>query len=314
MTWRKYSSTDVGAPVWNGQPGSAINVLSGCLVTGFGGNTPAGWSMPFSGADKAVFKPAIGGGYHRWDDGTARGGSSPRVASVSVYETMTSVDSGVGLVFSGYQMKSNSVDTSAHGWVVLADEGSFYLLIRMDAAAIDSANSKYHQVLSHYGLYDAFISGDPWVFGGSYSDVDQPGLNYGGLDPFTTSSSAPASSGHNKLARPYSAAATPVSAIGIPISNTGNFGYGNIIMRNADDWTLTRGYGLHDSVDVMKVRCHFPAMYAVCNRQSDIASYGSTGLLLDGPGGHGTLFGIRFAPTYSTDGMVFIDMSDNRAP
>lgn len=60
-----YSSTDSGAPVLSGTPGSLISVLNACLVSGYGSKSGAGWSLLGQGTstsnpNTAMFKMGSG--------------------------------------------------------------------------------------------------------------------------------------------------------------------------------------------------------------------------------------------------------------
>lgn len=64
-----YRSTDAGAPPLRGYtPGDFINLLNKCLVTGYGTQPGAGWTMPYSytpsgTTTRAVFQPGTGNKY-----------------------------------------------------------------------------------------------------------------------------------------------------------------------------------------------------------------------------------------------------------
>ena len=55
-----YSWLDADAPVLDDQPGSLINLLDKCLVTGYGTHAAAGWSKPLTGSGAAVFRAPAG--------------------------------------------------------------------------------------------------------------------------------------------------------------------------------------------------------------------------------------------------------------
>lgn len=73
MAVTKYMSSDSGAPIMNGTQGSLVNVLDAILVNGYGSKSPAGWTKPFSGTSKAVYRnsPLTGTGtyYRVYDNG-----------------------------------------------------------------------------------------------------------------------------------------------------------------------------------------------------------------------------------------------------
>jgi hypothetical protein len=95
---RVYRSTDAGAPVMNETPGTLINVLQAVLVDGYGTQPGAGWTAPYTGTLKRVFKQGSGsaGRYLRIDDSsTLGGGSYPFLTLACGYESMTGVDTGL---------------------------------------------------------------------------------------------------------------------------------------------------------------------------------------------------------------------------
>ena len=90
-----------------------------------------GWTRPFTGTDKAVYRNSTAGGllgvYYRVDDAD---GQDARIIG---YESMTDVDTGLGpmptevqVTGGGYWRNSNSADTTARPWTLVADEGLFY--------------------------------------------------------------------------------------------------------------------------------------------------------------------------------------------
>lgn len=134
-----YLSSDSGAPVIDNTAGSLVAALHAILVTGYGAKPAAGWTRPYSGTNKAVFRQA--GGYRRWlriDDDT--GDSS--YATARLYANMSSVDDGTGQAPTGstvmYFAKANGV--SAVAWVCLATANTFYLMIQPAFAAAAIGN------------------------------------------------------------------------------------------------------------------------------------------------------------------------------
>lgn len=159
-----YRSSDVGAPTLSGTAGDLVNLLDKCLVTGYGAKAAAGWSKPFTGANKAAFKLGAGTGlYLRVDDSAA---STAKEARVTGYISMTSVDAGTGPFPTAAQgvggtnayftcRKSVTANGTARDWIVLADSRTFYLFVLTGDTA-----STYYAI--HFGdiysfkLDDAF--------------------------------------------------------------------------------------------------------------------------------------------------------------
>lgn len=163
MTVRVYSSSDSGAPALRGNtPGDLINVLTKCLVDGYGtgpnAKAPAGWTKPFTGTNVAAFKQGAGsnGMYLRVDDTSTA--TQYRRAVVVGYETMSDVNTGAPQPFPTPAQKatggtwythygSGSVATPRQ-WKIIADEKFFWLLL----TTYPESNS--------YGYKEAYAFGD----------------------------------------------------------------------------------------------------------------------------------------------------------
>jgi hypothetical protein len=129
-----YKSTDGSAPVLSGTVGSLVALLDACLVTGYGAKVAAGWTKPFTGANKAAFQQGIGSNqmYLRVQD-DAPGAGGAREARIVGYETMSDVDTGtnpfptVAQFTNGmFARKSTSLNATARPWVVVADARTVY--------------------------------------------------------------------------------------------------------------------------------------------------------------------------------------------
>jgi len=130
-----YRYDDASAPVLNGTADSLITLLDAILVTGYGAKSPAGWTKPYTGTNKAVFRMAstLGarGTYIRLVEGT----DTNRTVNYRIYGSMTSVDAGTNVVpradqVSGgnfFCIKSTTSDATARPWFCVADEKGFFL-------------------------------------------------------------------------------------------------------------------------------------------------------------------------------------------
>lgn len=144
-----YRSTDVGAPVLNGLAGSLVTVLDAVLVNGYNladadvskRRPGAGWTKAFTATNKAVYRNlATGtgvGDYFRVDDTGANTLALGQEARCRGYEAMTTVDVGTGLFPTAAQAangiivrKSDATDNAARPWLVIADNRTFYLLVK----------------------------------------------------------------------------------------------------------------------------------------------------------------------------------------
>lgn len=140
MTVRIYTSSDAGAPVLRGNtPGDLINLLTKCLVDGYGSKVGAGWTKPYTGTNVAAFRQGAGsnGMYLRIDDTSTA--TSQRGARVVGYEAMTDVNTGTPTSFPTPTQYSGGVYWYTHfssgsvanprPWRVVADEMFFYLML-----------------------------------------------------------------------------------------------------------------------------------------------------------------------------------------
>ncbi|MBF0283148.1 MAG: hypothetical protein HQL51_01665 [Magnetococcales bacterium] len=131
-----YQSGESGAPTLTGENGSLVALLLACLVNGYGGKAGAGWTRPYTGTGKAVFKAGAGTQACLWIDDNAPGGGAAREARARGYEAMTGLDAGSGPFPTTSQMavpvilrKSASTDATIRPWIVLADDKRFYLFL-----------------------------------------------------------------------------------------------------------------------------------------------------------------------------------------
>lgn len=166
MTVRRYMSTDVSAPVLDGQAGSLINVLDACLVNGYGAGAfakaPAGWAKAFAGTNKAAYRALSGNRfyYRVVDDGSSSATYTTRKAGLFGFESMSDVDTGTGPFASAvrYVTKSDQADAVARAWVVIADERAFYLFINHLSSA-PRANGYFAGEMVRFDPADNFCSG-----------------------------------------------------------------------------------------------------------------------------------------------------------
>lgn len=168
-TTREYRSTDSGAPVLSGAASSLINLLDKCLVTGYGAKAAAGWTKPFTGTNKAAFRNSTAAGgtgmYVRvLDDASLTGGE--RNASVRAYLTMSDVDTGTIETPTAAQVatgsvwrKSNTIDSTARPWILIADELTFYLCIDTGTLASEGGAGTYAA-----GDFASLVPGDAYRF------------------------------------------------------------------------------------------------------------------------------------------------------
>lgn len=200
-TTRKFSSTDSGAPVLTGQNGSLIALLHACLVGtagvayGSGGTakTAAGWTEPFTNtATKGVWRNSLAAGgtgcYCRILDDGSIATAAAREANMITYRAMTDIDTGsdpapaTATLASGvFIRKSNTADSTGRAWELVADEKSWYLLVRANATV--SADT----ALYGGGDIESFVAGDAYRY---FSMGRVTGNSAGGASNFINGSVA----------------------------------------------------------------------------------------------------------------------------
>lgn len=157
-----YKSTDSLAPILTGLAGTLIDVLDACLVNGYGATAAAGWTKPFTGTNKAVYRQGTGSSqlYLRLDDTNS-------IFTMSTgYETMSSVDVGTGpfpntksVIPNGVFWNKSNIGTSAsRAWMVIANERAFYLWINTSnqATPFGLANLYFFGDIKSYKTVDAY--------------------------------------------------------------------------------------------------------------------------------------------------------------
>lgn len=137
MTIRLYASTDSSAPTLSGTAGDMINLLDKILVAGYGSQTAAGWTKPYTTTNVAVFQQGSGSnGYvMRVDDtgATVTGGARDALVrgaeSASAHSTVVDpfpLTSQVADTICAWR-KSSTADATTRVWRAVAD-ATFILL------------------------------------------------------------------------------------------------------------------------------------------------------------------------------------------
>ncbi|UIS24741.1 tail assembly protein [Stenotrophomonas phage vB_SmaS-AXL_1] len=198
MTVRVYSSADVGAPVLTGSnAGDLLNLLTKCLVDGYGSKAGAGWTKPYTATNRGAFKTGTGsrGRYLYVDDTRA---SATYAARVYGMDTMTGIDAGEGRfpadsVVSGglyWHVHYTGSTSAARPWVLVASEKMMYLYLQNYPDA-GSTNTQYREFY-WFGDYDAFSAAN--TFNTCIQGKASSGASTSEQEPFTsatTSSSSP---------------------------------------------------------------------------------------------------------------------------
>lgn len=129
-TVRYYRWDDAGAPTLTGQVGSLTALLRACLVgtagVAYGAKPSAGWTEQFIGAASniAAFRnnqAEDGCGCYVLVNDNAPGAGGAREARINVYATMSNISTGVNGTATTFFRKSQSADSTARRWLVIAD-------------------------------------------------------------------------------------------------------------------------------------------------------------------------------------------------
>ncbi len=119
-----------------GQVGSLVALLDAVLRVGYGSQTAAGWTKDYTATNKATFRNSASTGTGFYLDVDDSAPSTAKEARVRGYEVMTAVATGTGGFPTAAQMtsglfvrKSNTADSTARPWYILADDTVFYLFV-----------------------------------------------------------------------------------------------------------------------------------------------------------------------------------------
>lgn len=123
---------------------------------------PLGWTRPFTGTNKAAFRPASGNQrYLKIDETDNVAGVGNRCAVVEMFESMTDIDNGTGSSNGAgaiFWRKSNAEDATARNWYVIGDGARFYFCVNWLLAG----DNLYTYTPYFFGDVPSFVSGDTW--------------------------------------------------------------------------------------------------------------------------------------------------------
>lgn len=162
-----YRSTDTSAPALNGNAGSLIAVLDGCLVTGYGTKTALGWGKAFTGTNRAVYQAAAGVRHYLDVDDTGPDATAlGRNARLRGYEVATGVGAGTGpfptvaQVATVVQPKSNTADATVRPWLLIGDDRTFILLNTCSGTNPPTLATNAWGTFMMFGEFVSALSGD----------------------------------------------------------------------------------------------------------------------------------------------------------
>lgn len=156
-----YKSTDASAPSLTGQVGSLTSLLDACLVNGYGSQAAAGWTIAYTGTNQRDYKQGSGSNGYYLDVND----NAPTIATearMRGYEAMTALATGTNAFPTAAQSsfgticrKSNTANSTARPWYMIADSTCFYLFVDTG----DYTNPSYSAQF-HFGDFFSYKSGD----------------------------------------------------------------------------------------------------------------------------------------------------------
>jgi len=163
-----FRSSDASAPALNGNAGSLVNVLDGCLVSGYGSLTALGWAKSFSATNKAVYRaPAGVRHYLDVDDSGPDATALGRNARCRGYETMSAVATGTGPFPTTAQVttcvgvvKSTTADATSRPWILIGDDRTFYFFCTVAGTTPPNLATNVWNSGFHFGEIYSFLAGD----------------------------------------------------------------------------------------------------------------------------------------------------------
>lgn len=185
-----YKWNDGNAPVARGERRSLCDILYACLVTGYGDKSGAGWTREFVNAtfDTAVFRnnPATGTGFFIQIDGA--GGPQVYQPYIRAYELMVDYTTTGAQGFfgsTGYPKISDTANTTARPWVLVADDRAFYFSVwngnaaGLPATNVVNVNSIFFGDLVKYYPSDGFACAFAVSLynSGAFGTIFEPGNN-----------------------------------------------------------------------------------------------------------------------------------------
>lgn len=187
MTVRVYKSTDTSAPAITTASGSLIAVLDACLVNGYGSQTAAGWTKPFSTSTTASYIPAAGNQFylHVSDPGASKRFWGSETATSSAIANQTGTFPELADLSGGCWF---DMSTNGGGWLLVATERCMYFWANTNNLSPPQDTSTGPKMI-FFGDVDSYVTGDGYntmVIGGVSSGnavmahtVFQTGTNAG---------------------------------------------------------------------------------------------------------------------------------------
>jgi hypothetical protein len=254
MQFTIYRSTDGSAPQLTGQTGSLCTVLDAILVNGYGAKVAAGWTIPFTGTSKRVYR-APGGVrfyYRIQDDGPGAG--TFKEARLTGYTEMTTVDVGIGQhpttaqsAFNSQAIrKSATLDAVARAWLCFADARTCYFFAQSEGTALWMAF-----MIGEYFSIATPASPARGIIIGRFNENNAGGGSDGldAIQPITTVPSASSAGMYAPMGFGGNGSSTPLQKdVGNGMTSNTVIGVGSITYPNPADSGLHMGpVWIHDA-------------------------------------------------------------------
>lgn len=284
--------------------------------------SPAGWTKPYTGTNKAAFRNSVSAGgtgmYLRVND-SASGTGGAREALIRGYLTMSDVDTGTIETPTAAQVaasivwrKSNTADSTARAWILVADELTMYLCVSTGTLNSNVGDSTYGagDIVSH-------VAGDAYRFFVSGREAQAGAGNFGGssfglMTPASAGFAAPTTSACTWLARGYAGTGSP-TRIGLAVFGmvSNSIGSSNAIVRPSPGTSLSYFYPAFIGIE-SSIRGQMRGLYVP---QNDWSGVDAGFEVVNPPGLTGTLMALRHniqAYSYSSiyDAHIFVDITN----
>jgi hypothetical protein len=162
MTVRVYKSTDASAPSLTGAVGSLVALLDAILVNGYGSMTAAGWTKPYSAANKGSYQMVTSGNTGFYLDVNDAAPVTAKEAEMRAYEIMTASATGTNPFptvgqssFGVVCRKSTTADGTARVWYCVASTSTIYLFVDTG-----DFTSPAYSMAFYFGDFFSYKSGD----------------------------------------------------------------------------------------------------------------------------------------------------------
>lgn len=185
-----YRWDDTSAPTARGEMESLIDILTACLVDGYGTKAAAGWTKPYeNGAGTiAAFRnnPITGTGFYLQVDSTV-GATYSHV--LRGFESMSSESAGALPFYSGDEVAqtSGATNTTTYPWILIADDRAFYFICWYNVTSVTNStnytsNTFFGDLVNNDPADSFFCSlSSALAYSGAFGRMETPNLSAAGV-------------------------------------------------------------------------------------------------------------------------------------